>query len=82
LKAITDGLSRKGIGDVSSIVFNSSADIRVSVLGGRLEIKLGSEANIDYKIELVSRVINEEIAEDETGVIDASIEGTVSFLPM
>ena len=82
LKKITDGLSAGGVSEINSVTFNSSADIRVQIFGGRLEIKLGSEANIDYKIELVSKVISDEIREDETGVVDASIEGTVSFLPM
>ncbi len=81
IKKITEGLENKGIDKINHIVFNSSADIRATVYDGRLEIKLGSEANMDYKIELVGAVIKDKVGENEKGIVDASVEGTVTFLP-
>lgn len=78
--SIYSEFSAVGISDIRSVEFISSADIRVSV-GGRLLVKLGSEARLKYKAELVSKVIAEKIGETETGTIDASVPGTVGFLP-
>lgn len=81
IRSITETFKLYGIDNINNITFISSADIRVTVLGGRITVKLGSESKLEYKIQLVSEVINTKIAENETGVIDASVEGTASFRP-
>ena len=82
IKTILNGFKEYGIENIDSISFNSSADIRVNIDNERLEVKLGSETKLEYKIQLVSAVIKNKIEENESGIIDASVEGTATFRPM
>ena len=79
VKSIFSSFSSYGITDIRGINFISAADIRVNI-EGRLQVKLGSESKMDYKIQLVSAVINEKIGENESGIIDATVEGTAGFI--
>jgi cell division protein FtsQ len=79
IKNIKDAFEKGSITDIREINFISPADIRVNI-ENRLEVKLGSESKIDYKIQLVSAVINEKIGKNESGTIDATVEGTAGFI--
>lgn len=79
IKNIKDAFEKGSVTDIRGINFISPADIRVNI-ENRLEVKLGSESKIDYKIQLVSAVINEKIGKNESGTIDATVEGTAGFI--
>ncbi len=46
---------------------------------GRITVKLGSDLSMEYKMEMVAKILSENIQESEVGVIDASVPGTVVF---
>ena len=76
---VVSAFQKHGVEGIKEVKFLSSIDIRVNI-DERLEVKLGSEAKIDYKIQLTSAVINGELEPDATGVLDASVEGKVGVL--
>ncbi len=49
------------------------------IYDGRITVKLGSDLSMDYKMELVAKVLTENIQESEIGTIDASVSGTAVF---
>ncbi len=48
----------------------------------RVTIHLGNVLELDYKFSLVSEVLFHRIGSSEAGVLDAAIEGKVTFRPM
>lgn len=48
----------------------------------RVTIRLGNVLDLDYKFSLVSEVLFTRVGSSEAGVLDASVEGRVTFRPM
>lgn len=48
----------------------------------RVTIRLGNVLDLDYKFSLVSEVLFTCVGSSEAGVLDASVEGRVTFRPM
>ena len=48
----------------------------------RVTIRLGNVLDLDYKFSLVSEVLFTRAGSSEAGVLDASVEGRVTFRPM
>ncbi len=49
------------------------------VYDGRITVKLGSDLSMDYKMEMVAKVLEENVQESEVGTIDASVSGMAVF---
>ena len=47
-----------------------------------MTIRLGNVLDLDYKFSLVSEVLFTRVGSSEAGVLDASVEGRVTFRPM
>ncbi len=51
----------------------------VIVYDGRIDIQLGSDLSMEYKMQMVAKVLSESIQQSESGSIDASVPGTAVF---
>ncbi len=49
------------------------------IYDGRIDVQLGSDLSMDYKIQMVTKVLTENISLNETGSIDASVPGRAVF---
>ncbi len=49
------------------------------IYDGKITVLLGSDISMDYKMQMISKVLRESIQESEVGVIDASVPGKVVF---
>ncbi len=69
-----------GIGDIRGAAIDG---VEVSLnYQDRVTIHLGNVLDLDYKFSLVSEVLFNRIGSSEAGVLDASMEGRVTFRPM
>lgn len=64
--------------DINAILISDDKIVTV-VYNQRFEINLGTEINLDYKVKMCKKVIEEKIAPEEKGIIDASESGQVIF---
>ena len=77
---ITKTLAEKGI-IINSIAFTSGGNI-TAVYDNRINLKFGSSAKLDEKLELAAVLINEgKITKHESGDLDLSINGRATFTP-
>ncbi len=49
------------------------------VYDGRIDIFFGSDLSMEYKMQMVAKVLNENIQSNESGSIDASVSGRAVF---
>ena len=69
-----------GIGDIRGAAIDG---VEVSLnYQDRVTIHLGNVLDLDYKFSLVNEVLFNRIGSSEAGVLDASMEGRVTFRPM
>ncbi len=63
---------------ITEIDITDTLNMRV-VYEGRIEMLLGTELGLEYKLQLATSVLEDEIFPGEYGVLDATVQGKVNF---
>ncbi len=80
LISVLDAAAAAGIDDIRGAVIDG---VEVSLnYQDRVTIRLGNVLDLEYKFSLVSEVLFNYVGSSETGLLNASVEGRVSFRPM
>lgn len=80
LTTALEAAEQAGISDIYGAVIDG---VEVSLnYQNRITFRLGNVLDLEYKFQLISQVLSQEIGSNEVGVLDASIEGRVIFRPM
>lgn len=72
LRLLLDAIKKSGITDISYISLGDRLNMRM-VYDNRLLIDLGTERDLDYKLEFLKETIEGHIPKDVEGVVDATI---------
>ncbi len=80
LLEIIDILKDKEYTGVSCVQISHSGEISF-VYQDRVTVNLGSMLDMEYKLKMSFHILQKEITEDETGVIDATTAGSAVFKP-
>lgn len=75
-----DKLNANGYDRVTALKIDENADISF-VYDGRIEVKLGSFLDVDYKLKMTYHVLNNELTDTDKGVIDSTQAGSAIFKP-
>jgi len=67
--------------DINRIDITDRFDIKLFSSGDRIEVKLGAPMQLDEKLKVAARIIEDEIAENESGVLRVSNPRKASFKP-
>lgn len=79
LEIVISTLSEHDLLAKTSII-NVSDKLNLSIVyDGRIFVMLGTANNIDYKVSMLGKLVNEEIGPDETGELDLSLAGKGIF---
>ncbi len=79
LNLLVDEMQKVGIDEqVTEINITDTLNM-VIVYDGRIDIQLGSDLSMEYKMQMVAKVLSENIQQTESGSIDASVPGTAVF---
>lgn len=79
VKTVLTALDESGLEPVTSIDFTDPYDILLGY-DGRIQIKLGTTAQLSYKLEMIKKTLEDSYFTDSTtGVLDASDAGKTTF---
>ena len=83
LNSLTSALNAASAAGIDGIRGAAMDGVEVSLnYQDRVTIRLGNVLDLDYKFSLVSEVLFTRVGSSEAGVLDASVEGRVTFRPM
>lgn len=80
LTTITNAIAENNFENITLIDVTNPQELRV-MYTDRIEIFLGTEENVDYKLKFAKTVIESNLTPDEVGIIDTSIDSKVIFRP-
>ena len=81
--SLTSALNAASAAGIDGIQGAAMDGVEVSLnYQDRVTIRLGNVLDLDYKFSLVSEVLFTRVGSSEAGVLDASVEGRVTFRPM
>ncbi len=80
LLQIIDMINKKGYTGVSCIQIGRRGDISL-VYQDRVEVKLGTMLDMEYKLKMSFHILQKEISPSEKGVIDSTTAGSAVFKP-
>lgn len=79
-ESLLESLTEHEIGPVNGVAMKNGVDIKVN-LNNRISLVIGNTIGLEDKLLLAKQVLNEEIGEAESGVLDLSISGKAYFQP-
>lgn len=77
-ESIRASFTQYEVPSLTAIDIGNTNDLKV-VYDGRVLVKLGSQASLNYKIHSVSKVLQIEAANGERGTINATVAGVATF---
>ena len=81
VKALLDAVAASGLAGVSSVDFTDPYELSL-VYAGRITVKLGAATQLEYKLEIVKKSLEDAYFTDTTaGILDASDAGRAVFKP-
>lgn len=81
LQALLEAIAAAGLqADITSLDVQNPVNAEMDYLGDRFRVKLGSQENLDYKLELLQEVV-ENLEPEDRGVIDLSQDKRAQFSP-
>lgn len=82
-RSLTSALDAAAAAGIDNIRGAAMDGVEVSLnYQDRVTIRLGNVLDLDYKFSLVSEVLFTRVGSSEAGVLDASVDGRVTFRPM
>lgn len=79
VKTVREALSASELSPVTALDFSDPYDIQITY-DGRIRVKLGTTAQLDYKLEMVQKTLEDAYFTDTTtGTLDASDAGKTTF---
>lgn len=79
-QAVLDELDAVGLNGITQMVVDQGGEITLSY-ENRITVQLGTRVELDYKMQIVKKVISEYVNQEE-GIIDARIPSVAYFRPM
>ncbi len=70
-----------GLTDVTQMSINETNEITLSYQN-RVTVQLGTQLDLDYKLQIVKKVLDEHVSMEEQGIIDARTPSVAYFRPM
>ena len=81
VKTVLGAVRQSGLGQVVSVDFTDPYELSLSY-AGRITVGLGTTAQLDYKLEIVKKTLEDPYFTDTTtGALDASDAGKAVFQP-
>ena len=80
LTYLVDALESTGFPDVTQVDLTDRLNMQI-VYQDRLLIQLGSEADLEYKLQFVTYALENSVEEGFEGILDASIPKELHILP-
>ena len=81
VKTVLGAIRQSGLGQVSSVDFTDPYELSFSY-AGRITVGLGTTAQLDYKLEIVKKTLEDPYFTDAaSGTLDASDAGKAVFQP-
>ena len=78
MKAIVSAINKIGLKNITYIDLNNLYNIEI-VCSERITIAVGTQSKLDYKMEMVKKVIEDELPRGQKYYINAKNAGTVSY---
>lgn len=81
VQAVLNAIAASGLGNVVSVDFTDPYELSL-VYAGRIKVKLGAATQLEYKLEIVKKSLEDAYFTDTTsGTLDASDAGRAVFKP-
>lgn len=81
LKEIMELIWEKGYENITCVKIGQSGEISV-IYDDRIEVKLGTMLDMEYKLRLSFHVLKNELSAEERGIIDSTQAGSAVFKPL
>ena len=80
LLQVIEKLETNGYDKFTKIAVTDSGEVTITY-DGRIEVKLGTMLDMDYKLKMSYRVLREELSETDKGILDSTQGGSAVFKP-
>ena len=80
-KTLLNQLNANGLAGFTKIDLTNPLEITLEYQG-RITVKLGTGAQLDYKLSMVKAALTEKLSEQDKGILDASYAGKATFLAL
>lgn len=80
VKQVLEAIKENNLKNIVEIDVTNTVNITLNY-NNENQILLGAISAVDYKIQFAKEVIDNKLSENEIGIIDARVEGQVSFKP-
>lgn len=78
---VIDKLEKHEYDKVTGIIISEKNDVSI-IYDGRIEVKLGTMLDIEYKLKMSYHILRNELSDTDRGVVDATQAGSAIFKPV
>ena len=80
LGELSAALTEHGLDGIVSFDVSDAENLRINY-ANRLQIELGDDSQLNYKIQFAAYFVKEQFGEEESGTLDATEPGKIKFVP-